>query len=221
MAQRKVTFAENENYHIYSRGVERRTIFLSAEDYDRFIKLLYICNSKKPIEIRTIPPEQIFSSERGETLVDIGAYCLMTNHFHLLLHEKLEGGISRFMQKLLTAYSMYFNKKHNRTGSLFEGVFKSSHADSDRYLRHLYAYIHLNPLSIIEAGWKEKKVENVPKAKKFLREYPYSSYQEYTEATPPYEKIINPQAFPEYFQSPTEFEELVQDWLDPVEIIEI
>lgn len=225
--QRSIVFSENEHYHIFSRGVEKRTIFSSHNDWERFLRLLYLCNGVRPIEIRNIDKNDMFSYERGETLVDIGAYCLMTNHFHLLLREKQAGDTSKFMQKLLTAYSMYFNKKYNRTGALFGGKFMATHARTDEHLKHLYAYIHLNPLSIIEPGWKDKKIKNISEAKKYLLEYPYSSYQDYvdTEVGPPYERppyekrvILNPSAFPEYFETPVEFRELVESWLNEDEV---
>jgi len=93
---------------------------------------------------------------RGEQLVNIVTYCLMSNHFHLLIYEKTEGGISKFMQKVTTAYTMYFNKSKQRTGALFQGKFKAKHASiNDNYLKYLVAYIHLNPIKLIDAQWKE------------------------------------------------------------------
>ena len=87
---------------------------------------------------------------RKETLVDIGAYCLMPNHFHLLIRETAEGNISRFMLKLQTGYPMYFNKKYQRTGALFEGKFKAKHITNDNHLKYLFAYLHLNPVKITD-----------------------------------------------------------------------
>lgn len=113
---RKITFSVDEHYHIYNRGTDKRQIFLDHDDYDRFVKLLYLCNGTESIVFRDIPIGETYGFDRGETLVDIGAYCLMPNHFHLLLREKNEGGISLFMKKLSTGYSMYFNlkKQENR-----------------------------------------------------------------------------------------------------------
>ena len=87
--------------------------------------------------------------DRGETLVDIGIYCLVPNHFHLLIKEKTENGISEFVKKVATGYSMYFNKKYERTGSLFEGPFKAKRIDTDEYLKYIFSYIHLNRKQII------------------------------------------------------------------------
>src|SRR3989344_5942831 len=151
MALRKQSFVAGEYYHLYNRGTEKRIIFLDEKDYERFLFLMYICNSIKSIILRDVDE----NFERGETIVDIGAYCLMPNHFHILAYEKMEGGISQYMRKLLTAYSMYFNKKYKRTGKLYSGVFKSIHANSDRYLKYLYSYIHLNPAKLINKNWRE------------------------------------------------------------------
>jgi len=95
-----------------------------------------------------------------------------------MIKEVSEKGISLFMHKLLTAYSMYFNIKRQRTGALFQGRYKARHIDNDNYLKYLFAYIHLNPIKIIQRNWKEKGIENLNGAKKFLRGYKYSSYHE-------------------------------------------
>src|SRR3989338_2657209 len=126
---RKFQFSVGEFYHLYNRGSNKMPIFLDDSYKKRFIKLLFVCNSKKPVVFKTIQGLPLDEIDRGETLVDIGSYCLMPNHFHLLIREKMENGISLFMEKLSTAYSMYFNKKNERTGGLFEGTFKFSKND--------------------------------------------------------------------------------------------
>ncbi|KKT14135.1 MAG: hypothetical protein UV94_C0023G0007 [Parcubacteria group bacterium GW2011_GWC1_43_30] len=164
-------FAPGEYYHLYSRGVEKRVIFLDNDDYKRFIKILFFCNGSKPVVIRDLPIGLTFEKyidKRGEILVDIGAYCLMPNHFHLLVRERNEKGISLFMQKLITAYTMYFNDKYGRKGRLFESSYKSIHAVDDRYLKYLFAYIHLNPVKLINPKWKENGIKNLEEAKKYL-----------------------------------------------------
>ncbi len=105
MALRKQQFSVGEYYHLYDRGVEKRKIFQSTQDYKHFIFLMYICNTEKSIVLRDIGKK----FNRGETIVDIGAYCLMPNHFHILIKEKIDGGISMYMRKLMTSFSMYFN----------------------------------------------------------------------------------------------------------------
>src|SRR5680860_333938 len=158
--QRKFVFSVGEYYHLYNRGVEKRIIFLDNADRYRFLKLIYLCNSHQSVDIGEISEGLPFRHERGETLVDIGAYTLMDNHFHLLVKEKIEGGISKFMGKVCTGYSMYFNKRYKHSGALFQGVFQATHMDTDPLLEYIYSYIHLNPVKIIEPEWKEKGIED-------------------------------------------------------------
>jgi len=216
--QRKINFSIDEYYHIYNRGTDKRTTFMEPHDYNRFIALLYVCNSTEPVNIsdhfkKGLTFLEIFELERVDTLVEIGAYCLMPNHFHLLVREKTEGGISKFMLKLLTGYTIYFNKKNSRTGSLFESTFKAKHIDTDEYLKYLFAYIHLNPVKIIDSGWKENGISNRIVAKEYLSKYMYSSYQEYLGVLRKEWKILNRPAFPEYFIDPHDFEGFIEYWM--------
>ncbi len=215
---RKIKFSDGEFYHLYNRGVDKREIFLYEYDYIRFQMLLYLCNSNIDLNMRDMfgaheTIKTIFATERNFTLVDIGAYCLMPNHFHLLVGQRTKNGISQFMQRLGTAYTMYFNKKNDRTGSLFQGPFKAKHASRDEYLKYLFAYIHLNPIKIIEPKWKEEGVSNLKKAEAFLEQFQFSSFQEYTGVNRPQNIIINKKSFPDYFPSQFDFNKLIGDWL--------
>ena len=210
---RKFQFSVGEFYHLYNRGSNKMIIFLDDSYKKRFIKLLFVCNSKKPVVFKTIQGLPLDEIDRGETLVDIGSYCLMPNHFHLLIREKMENGISLFMEKLSTAYSMYFNKKNERTGGLFEGTFKAIYANDDDYLKYLFTYIHLNPIKIIDPNWKEEGIKDKNKAKEFLREYVFSSYMDYLGADRPESGIINKQVFPDYFSTQQDFNYTINDWL--------
>ena len=220
---RILPFSTGEYYHIYNRGTEKRDIFLDKADYLRFIVLLYISNNIEAVHISNLREQgkflrDIINLERKETLVDIGTYCLMPNHFHLLIKEKRAGGISEFMKKISTGYSMYFNKRYERTGRLFEGTFKSVHADSDEYLKYLFAYIHLNPIKLINPVWKEEGIRNSVEAKLFLNGYSFSSYLDYTmkarnNGKRPESKILNKNVFPEYFSTEKDFESFINYWL--------
>src|SRR3989344_3683860 len=217
---RNMSFAIGEFYHLYNRGTEKREIFIEPSDYDRFMLLFYICNSDKNVHLSNLPHHQgrtlmnIAKIDRGEPIVDICAYCLMPNHFHILVREKIEGGISLFMQKLLTAYTMYFNKKNDRTGSLFQGKFKATHANKDEYLKYLISYIHLNPVKLLEPKWRETGISNLKKIEKFLNNYKYSSYADFLNRKRVEEVIVNKKSLPEYFSSSLDFKKTLRDWLE-------
>ena len=212
--QRNIEFSTGEFYHIYSRGVEKRTIFLDNLDHIRFMRSLFLCNSTKSVVIRDIPKERTYEYERDESLVDILTYCLMPNHFHILIHEKKEGGISVFMKKLLTSYSMYFNSKYKRSGSLFGSAFKATHANKDEYLKYLFAYIHLNPVKLVDPLWKENGISNKLIAETYLNNYSYSSFQDFIRNNSRKEgNILNLENSPEYFNKIHSFKDYVDEWL--------
>jgi len=153
---RKVQFANGEYYHIYNRGVDKRDVFLDDEDYLRFLTALREFNTTEPIgslyEKNSKFPEAkppylrrgLASGEESDALVEIVCYCLNPNHFHLILKQLQEKGISKFMLKVSTGYTMFFNNKYERSGSLFQGVFKAIHIDSNEYLLYLSAYVNGN-----------------------------------------------------------------------------
>ncbi|MSU45143.1 MAG: hypothetical protein EXS47_00715 [Candidatus Zambryskibacteria bacterium] len=211
---RSTTISIDEFYHVYNRGTEKRKIFNTRYDYERFIALLYLCNSTEPIRIRSKYLNEMLDTKRGKKLVDIGAYCLMPNHFHLLLYECVEDGTSLFMQKLTTAYTMYFNKKNDRVGSLFQGTFKAEHLDDDEYLKYIFAYIHLNPVKLIEPKWREDGIKNRTGAKNFLKNYSYSSYSEFTGVDRKEKVILSPTAFPKYFEKVDDFQKMINFWIE-------
>ncbi len=217
---RNTLFSKGEFYHLYNRGTDKRKIFLDEKDYKRFMSLLFVCNGTSHVNLREqfsrgLSFSDLVDFNRGDNIVNIGAYCLMPNHFHLLVHEKVERGLSTFMKKLLTAYSMYFNKKYKRTGRLFEGSFKSKHIENDEYLKYLYAYIHLNPIKIIDPKWKENGIEDRKAAKNYLNSYRYSSYLDGSSFSHRLEnEILNKDAFPKYFLKQKDFYEYIDYWLD-------
>lgn len=193
---RGVTFVPGEVYHVYNRGVEKRNIFQNTRDWKRFQELLYISNTPKPLVTRLLQAD-IFQLERPDTLVDILGYSQMTNHFHLIILEKNEGGISKFMSKMATAYSMYFNIKYERSGPLFCKPFRAKHVNSDDYCRWLFTYVHLNPLDIYDKTWeKSLRVNDVSRAQDFLRDYQFSSYCDYFAVERPESRILNKNALP-------------------------
>jgi len=236
--ERKFKFCVGEFYHIYNRGVDKRKIFLKKKDYERFIYSLYefnretrVLNFKRRVEgfggeIEIDRGRASFKSfksslkiEVSERLVDIACFCLMPNHFHLLLSQKKEEGITKFLLKISTGYAMYFNKKYNRTGALFEGRFKAIHIDKESYFLQLSRYIHLNPLEIIVPQWKEESIKNHKKARKFLVNYKWSSFPYYLRESETNSKedllscIINSEIIRAYFKNSKEYEKFVYSWV--------
>jgi putative transposase len=211
---RNLEFSTDEYYHIYNRGVERRQLFLNESEYKRFITLLYTANSTESIHLSNYKGVALKDIPVGKPIVAVGAWCLMPNHFHLLVKEIEEGGISHYLHKLSTGYSMYFNTKHHRKGALFEGPFKARHLDCDQYLKYGFTYTHLNPISLVDSGWKNKRIEDKKKAKDFLDKYEYSSYLDYCGVERPEGKILNREAFPEYFETVNDFQEMINEWIN-------
>ncbi len=213
MSLRNIKLVDEEYYHIYNRGNGKNKIFLDKEDYDRFVKLLYISNSTNPFNFRkSIIREKInaYDFERGDLLVNIFGWVLMPNHFHLMLisprtvlgEEEDLNNITRFMKKVCTSYAMYFNKKYKRSGGLFEGKFKAKHIGKENYFNYLFAYMHLNPIKLIQKDWKEKGILNRDGALNFLQDYKYSSFLDFFDKNKGYDrresKIISKKLLPKY-----------------------
>ncbi|MFC1756695.1 transposase [Patescibacteria group bacterium] len=194
---KRLQFANNHFYHVFNRGVDKRDIFMDDKDYHRFLFSLRDFNDKNSsinlfrrvnVEDGMVsvgdPISHRIKAEDREPVIKIHCSCLMPNHFHLILEQLEEKGISDFMQKLGIGFTLYFNQKHERSGSLFQGRFKAILIDKDEYLNYLKQYIYLNPLDLFELRWKEEGVKDWKKAKKFLEQYkwtPLTNYNEYEE----------------------------------------
>ncbi|QQG38029.1 MAG: transposase [Candidatus Kaiserbacteria bacterium] len=216
---RREQIAPGEFYHIYNRGTEKRTIFMSTKDYERFLALLYACNGSKPVDLKlqgsTLYQFLALNKEKKavEKKVDVCAYALMPNHFHLIVRSSEEGDVAKFMQKISTGYTMYFNTRYERSGALFQGKYKAIHADSDTYLAYLIAYVHLNPVQLIRPTWKTEGIGDLRAAKEFLQSFRWSSYPDYLGIDRPEKAIVSMDALPGYWSSHTSFESFVTDWL--------
>lgn len=171
-------FITKEIYHVYNRGVEKRTVFLNTDNYRRFIRGLEEFNDSVPATNLHRPCLKS-DFKQGKPLVEILCYCLMPNHYHLLLRQLKEGGITGFMRKIGTGYTNYFNLKNNRVGPLFQGKFKVVHLKKEAHFLYLPHYIHLNPLDLKMPGWRERKIQNAKGALRFLESYRWSSYPDY------------------------------------------
>jgi putative transposase len=139
--RRRDLIAVGEYYHVFNRGVEKRTLFDESDDYERFFESMLYFNTEAPTVMKT--DDKVLPKE-DDWLVDIVAYCLNRNHFHFILKENKENGIATFMKKICTGYAMYYNGKNDRTGVLFQGRFKSVHLPSNDALLYVSAYVNCN-----------------------------------------------------------------------------
>ena len=200
--ERKIKFTPKEYYHLYSRGVEKRKIFLDTKDHERFMVLLYVMNQPDAFHftnfLKNHKIEEIFDQPKKKSLISILSYALMPNHFHILVYENEEGGISKFMGRLLTAYSMYFNTKYERSGPLFTHPFRSQHISDESQYLWIFSYIHFNAIKIIKKDFNIGETESKSIFEKFLKSYRYSSYHEYSGVDRSESKILDFSMIPDY-----------------------
>jgi len=232
MSLRKVSLVTGEYFHVYNRGNSKQEIFLDDEDRERFVKFLFIHNTDKSVRFRDdiIKPRiSAWDFEKGNDIVSIGAWTLMPNHFHLYVSSPrsclgLEASVNSdssesnnigdFMRKVCTSYSMYFNKKYNRTGSLFEAKFKAVHISDEVQAKYLFSYIHLNPIKLIFPNWKDHGIKDKTEALKFLGEYKWSSYLDHKGVKRSENKIIDRKNFVDYFPEVLDFDKEIFDWIN-------
>ena len=211
---RTLQFIEKEFYYLYNRGVEKRVVFSSKEEYDRFVGYLYLMNDEKNIRPANYfvgrRKNELFSELRRSPIVAIGAYCLIPNDFHILLTPLVDGGISKFMQRLQTAYTMYFNERHQRRGSLFEGTFKAERAESEEYLKYLFSYIHLYAAKLFNDNWQGASNPELATLSLRVSEYQYSSIGEYLTGK---FTIVSPEYLPKYLANKKDMKSILDLWL--------
>lgn len=167
MPYRLVPLVNGNYYHIFNRGVEKRNVFLTRHDYKRFLNtLIYYQIEESNVKFSSRSLLDIISVQNSKKQVEIIGYCLMPNHYHLLLKQNIDNGISTFLRKVSNSYTKYFNTKYERVGPLFQGAFKARLIDDSEVLLHVLRYIHLNPF--------------VDRSGEVLDlSFPYSSYNEY------------------------------------------
>lgn len=216
--QRDVPLVAGENYHLFNRGAHRRAIFTNDADYRRFMLLLLLANHSDRINLRDLFARykgrsfvEIFREERPDrSLVDILAYSLMPNHFHLILRQKTGDGVTAFMKKVATAYSMYFNTKYGHSGTLFQGRFQSRHIDTEPYFRYIFTYVHLNSLDLFEHGWEEGGLKDIDGARRYINSYQYSSFFDYAGNDRAEKTLLSLSQAPEFLTTQNDLEELVE-----------
>lgn len=225
-------FATGEIYHLYNRGVEKRDIFLDEEDRLRFIHDLFEFNDLEPADkfliIQQIHQRNQLSEvklpkiERGprKLIIESLAFYLGGNHFHLMVKQIKEGGITLFMRKMGTGYTNYFNLKYERVGSLFQGPFKAALVKTDAHFIHLPFYIHLNALDSVMPEWRERKIPDVKKALRILETYRWSSHLDYL-GKKNFPSVTQRDFLLKFWGGPAKYKELITDWLRELEIEEI
>lgn len=178
-----------EFWHVMNRGVDKRTIALSDGDRLRFVKDLHMLNDTERVENanyarshKSIDVRHRYEGSEKERLVTIHAWCLMGNHYHLLTSNNVDNGTSLFLKKLNAGYAKYFNKRHNRSGALFQGKTKRVLIENDRQFLYILPYIHLNPLDFMKggSGWRKQCLANPKAALKWITDYRWSSFRNYT-----------------------------------------
>lgn len=213
-SNRNVVLATKEIYHIFNRGVERREIFTDKWEYRRALDTISYYRFLEP-PIRYSKYIILDKKRRIQLLnalltsqlqVDVLAFCLMPNHFHLLLKQTANTGISRFVSKFCDSYSKYFNIKHDRVGPLFQGPFKAVRVESEEQLIHLSRYIHLNPISSFLI--KESELDS----------YSWSSLHEYL--APLGNTLSNPRFIGGLFKSPSKYRVFVHNQIDYAQKLE-
>jgi len=168
---RKIKFVNNEFYHLYNRGVDKRLIFNNKYDVERFLQCMEEFNTVSLVgslyENSFLSPE-IRNKRKDKKLVNIIAYCLNPNHYHFILQQIITNGISQFIKRLSGGHAWYFNNKYKRSGALFQGPFKAKFIDSNEYLLHLSAYVNLNfkvhqlgdqVAKLVKSSWEEYAVD--------------------------------------------------------------
>lgn len=214
-------------YHVLNRGVDKRKIFMDKQDYFRFIHDLFEFNDENPTlnlyyafkkAGNNIDIERQYNKPR-KMLVDILAFCLMPNHYHLLVKPRKEKGLPLFMKKLNMGYAKYFNLKNNRSGALFQGRYKAVLIANESHFIHIPYYIHCNPLDLIYPEWRERKIKNPKQASEFLASYRWSSHPDYL-GKRNFPSITNRGLLLEYFGGVKGYENSIKEWLQGMDLEE-
>lgn len=213
---------QGDFFHIVNRGVEKRRIFLTKKDSLRFIHNLYDFNDlSKAVSYSdrhpnlAVAPQSLRQKRRKRIeLVDMLCWCLMHNHPHMLVQEKIDGGTSKLSQKLFGGYTSYFNLKNKRSGVLFQGRSKIILVERDAHFRYLPYYILSNPVKLIEPDWKETGIKNLKKVIAFLENYKYSSFPDLI-GKKNFPETVNKKLFYEiYDTNEKKFKNDFIEWLD-------
>lgn len=217
-----------EIYHVLNRGVDKRKIFLNDQDYLRFIHDLFEFNDIEAVRNTSYrfqgqnpsmavgQPYIAGKRKSRKLLVDILAFVLMPNHYHLLLKSRVENGIPLFMKKLGGGYVQYFNQKYKRSGTLFEGGYKSIRITNETHFIYLPYYIHLNPFDLYIPEWRDKKITDARKAIKILEGYRWSSFPDYI-GKKNFPSVTSREFLSKFFGGPQQYRKDTTKWLKDID----
>lgn len=199
MPYRQISFQNESFYHVFNRGVEKRKIYTLKKDYERFLETLKYYQYAGPKPRFSMKDRFNFTKiQHNKKIVEIVCFCLMPNHFHILLRQLEDGGVQEFIRKVSNSYTKYFNIKNDRVGHLLQGNFKSVPIETDEQLLHVSRYIHLNPY--------------VAQLVNDLKHYQFSSYLEFVELSK--DKICSSEHILSFFKDQGSYEQFVQDQQD-------
>ncbi len=208
MPGRKIPLITGETYHVFNRGIDRRPTFTNKRELDRAQKTISFYNFFEPpvslskfLRLETKKQNEILDAlAQNKKLVEIFCYCLMPNHFHLLVRQERDKGIAKFLSNLQNSYTRYFNVKHSRDGSLFLDQFKAVRIETDEQLLHVSRYIHLNP----HTGFVVKTLDE-------LENYPWSSFPDYLQNN---DQVVDTEFILGLFKNAKQYKEYVFDQAD-------
>lgn len=213
---RKVVLANDEVYHVFNRSIEQRPIFIDKREYNRAFLTLDFYHFANPslklskaLSLERGTRQLFFQKlgQEGKKLVELVGYCFMPSHFHFLVKQKLDEGITKFISNFTNSYTRYFNIRRERIGPIFQGVFKAVRIESDEQLLHVSRYIHLNPVTSFII--KEKLLDT----------YPWSSLPEYLGKQR--EEICDKEIVLAHFSSREKYRKFVRDQIDYAKKLEV
>ena len=232
--KRGIQFEPGKIYHVYNRGVAKCPICEGEDDAWRMLQGFCFFNDKNSaanilwqlerdrgrLTLNVLKEYILNPKNERKTLARILAYCIMPNHYHLLIEELEEGGIVKFMHKFGTGYVKYFNNKHNRVGGLFQGRFRAVPVENEQQLLYLLVYINvINPGQLVEPNLKENGIKNIEEVLRKADEYQFGTHQEYIGKRG--SLIIEKGIFAELLPTPEAYFELVKSVLQDKKYTEI
>lgn len=200
---------------------------MDKQDHLRFIHDLYEFNDQERAELNYYKFRDYgvdgkiakVNKKPRKPLVNIMAFCLMPNHYHLILSPRVEKGVPLFMQKLNMGYAKYFNKKYERTGVLFQGPYKNILVTNETHFLYLPFYVHLNPLDMSHPEWRENRISNPKKALEFLKSYRWSSHLDYL-GIKNFPSVLNMKHLREVLGDGNDYKKLIENYLKDIQIDE-